>query len=161
MQQLCGVAAKLKKSIYILGGASGVAALAAERLKEANPGLIVAGARDGFFRQEDAQAIIEGVNSSGAELLFIGLGSPKQELWIAEHRNNLRVKICQCVGGSIDVMAGRVKRAPLRFQKLKLEWFYRLCAEPSRIARQKRLPLFVMALAKEFVLMTFQRRSAL
>lgn len=160
MHMLCVTAAKLGKSVFILGGGPGVASTAAQRLAESIPGLRVAGARDGYFTQEQTDEVIDEVNASGAEVLFVGFGSPKQEIWVTSHRDRLRVKICQCVGGSIDVMAGRVKRAPQRFQRMNLEWFYRLCSEPSRLLRQKRLPVFVLGVAREFFTTGRLRRNA-
>ena len=79
----------------------------------------------------------------------MGLGAPKQEKWIYKYKNQLPVKICVGVGGSFDVMSGKVKRAPKIFMKCGLEWFYRLLCQPSRFFRMLRLPLFLLVVLKE------------
>ena len=93
--------------------------------------------------------IIEKINASGADLLLVCLGAPKQEKWIDAHRDELNVKLCIGAGGSLDVIAGTVKRAPDIFIKLNLEWFYRLCKQPSRIGRFAALPKFIIKVNKE------------
>ncbi|MDB5572565.1 MAG: hypothetical protein JWN93_3748 [Hyphomicrobiales bacterium] len=148
MVMLCHAAARNGRSVYLMGGAPGVAAKAAERLQETCAGLTIAGVRDGYFDEADSGAVIEAINASGADILFIGMGSPRQELWVARHLDSLNVKLCQCVGGTIDVVAGHVKRAPELFRRFNLEWFYRLASQPSRIARQKNLPVFMLAVGR-------------
>jgi N-acetylglucosaminyldiphosphoundecaprenol N-acetyl-beta-D-mannosaminyltransferase len=94
-------------------------------------------------------ALIERINASGADLLFVALGSPKQEGWIDMYRSQLRVKVCQGVGGTFDVISGRVRRAPRVFQAVHLEWFYRLATQPTRLARQRALPRFAAGVFKD------------
>lgn len=132
------------KSVYILGGKPGVAEEAAIRLKEKFSKLRIAGARDGYFYDEDEAGIIEEINSSCADILLVALGAPKQEYFIHKHKNDLKVKIAMGVGGSVDVIAGRAKRAPEFYQKAGLEWLYRLMKEPRRIGRIMRLPKFMI-----------------
>jgi len=87
--------------------------------------------------------LIKLINGSHAEILFLALGSPKQEKWFATYKDMLKhVRVCQGFGGTLDVIAGNVKRAPVIWQKLGLEWLYRLISEPKRIKRQWVLPLF-------------------
>jgi N-acetylglucosaminyldiphosphoundecaprenol N-acetyl-beta-D-mannosaminyltransferase len=86
--------------------------------------------------------VVELINNLRPDILFVGLGSPRQELWIAEQFPNLNVKVCQAVGGTLDVLAGDVKRAPKIFRSMGFEWFYRLMAQPSRFSRQRALPVF-------------------
>ena len=94
-------------------------------------------------------ALIDCINESRAEVLFLGLGSPKQENWFAEYHRQLKyVKVCQCIGGTLDTIAGNVKRAPEIWQKSSLEWLYRLIIQPSRIKRQMILPFFVFEVLK-------------
>ena len=89
--------------------------------------------------------LIDRINESGAEILFIALGSPMQEKWYAEHKNELtHVRVCQGIGGTLDTIAGNVKRAPEVWRRFSLEWLYRLLSEPKRIKRQKVLPIFAM-----------------
>lgn len=131
------------KSVYLFGAKPGVAGTAAERLKEKNPGLVIAGTSDGYFK--DDASVIEQINSAAPELLLVCLGAPKQEYWMADHAGALNVKLMAGLGGSLDVFAGMVARAPQSWQKLGLEWFYRLLKEPRRIKRMIKLPLFIFA----------------
>lgn len=129
---------------YFLGSKPGVAEEAAKKMRETHPGIEIVGMRDGYFKEQDEPAIIEEINASGANILLVALGAPKQEMWIERNRHLLpNVRVAIGVGGSLDGMAGIVKRAPLAFQKLGLEWFYRLLQEPSRFKRMLVLPLFL------------------
>jgi len=130
-------------SVFLLGSKPGVAEEAGEKLAEKYPGLIIAGAADGYFK--DDGPVIELINNAGPDLLLVCLGAPKQELWMAENIGQLNARLCVGLGGALDVFAGKVKRAPGFFQKLGLEWFYRLLCQPSRIKRMIKLPLFVLA----------------
>ena len=93
-------------------------------------------------------AVIEKINQLQPDILLVALGAPRQEFWIHEHKNNLKVKVCIGIGGSLDVLAGEKKRAPELFIRLNLEWLYRLLSEPARIKRQVNLPLFVLQVLK-------------
>ena len=112
-------------------------------------GAIVAGDTEDAWKPEPTIAmtpeeIIADINSKKPDVLFVCLGVPKQEKWIYEHKNDLEVKVMMGLGGSLDVIAGEAKRAPEIFQKLNMEWFYRLCKEPWRIGRMMDLPKFAM-----------------
>ena len=128
-------------SVYLLGAKPGVAELAAQRLAAKHPGLRIAGTHHGYF-QEDGP-VVEAVNAARPDLLLVCLGCPKQEKWMFRHRAELDVGLMAGLGGSLDVFAGVVRRAPPVFQKLGLEWFYRLCREPRRIGRMMKLPAFL------------------
>jgi N-acetylglucosaminyldiphosphoundecaprenol N-acetyl-beta-D-mannosaminyltransferase len=146
---LCQRAALEALPVYLFGGAEGVAADAAAILEVRFPGLIVAGTRNGFFTSEEEPSIAAMIRTSGAALLFVGLGSPRQEMWLAR---NLPATGCGAgigVGGSFDVISGRVKRAPMLWRQLGLEWLYRLIREPQRLRRQLALPYFVWLLVLE------------
>ncbi|MGE5678590.1 MAG: WecB/TagA/CpsF family glycosyltransferase [Pseudomonadota bacterium] len=143
VMRLMEVADSRNKSVYILGGKPGVAEEAAIKLKERLAGLRIAGARDGYFNADDEAGIIEEINGSNADILLVALGAPKQEYFIYKHRNDLKVRIAMGVGGSVDVIAGKAKRAPEFYQKAGLEWFYRLLKEPRRIGRIMQLPKFI------------------
>ena len=95
--------------------------------------------------------LIDRINKSKTDILFVALGSPKQEAWIDRYLPQLNVKLCQGVGGTFDVIAGHVKRAPAAFRAVHLEWFYRLMANPNRLARQSALPGFVFQIFKQRV----------
>jgi len=143
LERLCAAAAKEALPIYLLGGAPGVAIEAAQRLAERFPGLRVAGAADGYFPVDRSAAVAEAIARSGARLLFVGLGSPRQELWLADHLAASGAGAGIGVGGAFDAIVGRVPRAPERWQRLNLEWLYRLLREPHRWRRQLALPQFL------------------
>jgi len=134
----------------MLGGKPGVAETAATRLTEKYPDASIVGINDGYFKN-DAE-IIEKVNASGADILFVCLGVPKQEEWMYAHKSELNVKLMGGFGGSFDVFAGQVNRAPDFFIKCNLEWFYRLMKEPSRIGRMMKLPKFVFGSIKDKII---------
>ncbi len=127
------------KRLFLLGAKPGVAELAAANLKAAHPGLIVCGTHDGYF-QDDAP-VVEAIRASAADVCFVCLGAPKQEFWMAQHGPDTGARLMVGLGGCLDVFAGVVERAPEGFQKLGLEWLYRLIKEPRRIRRMARLPL--------------------
>lgn len=136
--------AKEGRSVYFFGGAPGVAHKAAEKMTKQYPGLKIVGTRNGYFSTSDEKEIIRDIKRFSPDLLLVGLGSPKQEKWIYENLRFTGAKAAIGVGGSFDVMAGNVKRAPKAFQKLGLEWFYRLLCQPSRIVRMMQLPKFAI-----------------
>lgn len=130
-------------SVFLLGAKPGVAKTAGENLEKKYPGLVVCGVHDGYF-QDDAPVIAE-INAAQPDLLLVCLGAPKQELWMQRNAPVLHVGLMAGLGGSLDVFAGTVKRAPAVFQKLGLEWFYRLIREPWRFKRMMKLPKFLFA----------------
>ena len=127
---------------YFLGGRPKVAQLAAERCIAQNPGLQIAGTRHGYFVESEEADIVREIAAAKADILCVGLGFPRQDLFLQKHAEQLQVKVGVGVGGSFDVLAGLVKRAPLKLQKLGLEWLWRLCLEPSRWRRALALPKF-------------------
>jgi exopolysaccharide biosynthesis WecB/TagA/CpsF family protein len=131
--ELCALAAQQDLGIYLLGGEPGVATRAAAAMAERYPGLRVAGARDGFFTDDNSRAVVDQINASGADLLFVGLGVPRQEKWIAEFREHLRPSTVLGVGGLFDYYSGRIARAPVAMRKLGCEWIWRLMKEPRRL----------------------------
>ncbi len=136
-------------TVYFFGGAPGVAMEAKRKMEQVHKGLKIIGVFDGYFDEEKEKLIIEDIKNKKPDILLVGLGAPKQEKWIYNHKNELPVKICAGVGGSFDGMSGKVKRAPDFFIKLGLEWFYRLLRQPSRFFRMLKLPLFLLAVLKE------------
>ncbi|QAT42578.1 WecB/TagA/CpsF family glycosyltransferase [Aminipila luticellarii] len=144
------------KSVYLLGSKpaneerASVAELAGENMRIKHPRLKIAGTHDGYFKKQEEADLVKEINASGAEFLCTALGAPKQEKFIYEHRNELiNIRAGIGVGGSLDVWAGTVKRAPKFYQEHGLEWLYRLIQEPSRYKRMAQLPLFmVKVLAK-------------
>ena len=142
MPSLCERAAKRGFKIFLFGGAPEVNRKVVDVLRQRYPGIQIVGSQDGYVDEHGMPELINRINASEADILFLALGSPKQELWMDRYLQQTKVKLCQGVGGTFDVIAGNVKRAPLAFRKLNLEWFYRLMAQPSRILRQKALPKF-------------------
>ncbi len=143
MMRLMDIADSKGGSVFLLGGREGVAEEAAIRLMEQYSRLKIAGTRNGYFAGDDEGKIIRDINDSGADILLAALGAPKQEFFIHKYSERLKVRIAMGVGGSLDVLAGRVKRAPKFYQKAGLEWLYRLLKEPRRIVRVIRIPKFI------------------
>ncbi len=145
MNNICKVASDEGYSIFIYGSKEEVNLKASEELIRRYPALKIAGRSDGYIKEENMGALITKINDSKADVLFLALGSPKQEEWLAKYKDRLNnIKVCQGIGGTLDTIAGNVKRAPKFWQNLNLEWFYRLIREPKRIKRQKVLPLFLL-----------------
>ncbi len=134
-------------SLFLLGAKPGVAETAAQKLAEKYPGLRIAGTHDGYFK-EDAP-VVEKIASSGADCVFVCLGAPKQELWMQRNGRATGAKLLCGLGGSLDVFAGVMERAPKFWCDHGLEWFYRLCKEPKRIGRMMKLPLFLLHVYQE------------
>lgn len=139
--------AKAGKPVFFLGAKPGVAEQAAENLKKRFDGLIVAGTKDGYFKDDAAAAAA--IRESGAEMALICLGAPKQEKFMAKYGEATGARLLLGLGGSLDVFAGVAQRAPEFYVKHNLEWFYRLIKNPSRIGRMMKLPLFLVHVAKE------------
>ena len=142
-------AANSKIPVYFFGGKPGIAEEAAQEGKRRWPGLTVSGCRNGYFSAEEEPGIIEDINRSGAAMLFAALGAPKQEKWLAKYRKRLKPCLLMGIGGSFDVLAGKMKRAPKWMQDAKLEWLFRLLKQPSRFGRMLALPKFVFAVRNE------------
>ena len=142
-------AAKNGIPVYFFGGKPGIAEEAAEEGKRRWPVLKVAGCRNGYFSAEEEQEILDSINRSGAVMLFAALGAPKQEKWLAKYREQLKPYLLMGIGGSFDVLAGKMQRAPKWMQDAKLEWLFRLMKQPSRFGRMLALPKFVFAVRDE------------
>ncbi|MFA6947458.1 MAG: WecB/TagA/CpsF family glycosyltransferase [Eubacteriales bacterium] len=164
VERLCALAADKGVGVYFLGGkpavhaqnppdgaADGgesedvpsVADMAAKKLMERYPALIVSGTRDGYFKNDDE--VVADINRSGARILFVCTGVPRQEKWIAAHRAEFEnIRLCGGFGGSLDIYAGTAKRAPKIFIKTGCEWLYRLLCQPSRVGRMMKLPKFIL-----------------
>jgi len=143
IDDLCRICVREGRSVYLLGGRPGVAERAAESLRKRHATLRMAGARNGFWRPEEEQDVVQAVNRTEANLLLVALGQPRQEQFLDRYRQNLTARFAVGVGGSFDVLAGDVRRAPVWMQQAGLEWLFRLLQEPWRIRRVWRLPRFV------------------
>ena len=131
--------------LYLLGAKPGVAEEAGRRICARYPDLVLCGTHDGYFKDE--QAILPEIAAAKPDLLFVCLGAPKQEKWMARWGQHTGAKLAIGLGGCLDVFAGNVQRAPERWQKLGLEWAYRLKKEPKRIGRMAKLPLVLVKAA--------------
>ena len=145
---LCAEANRQGKSIYFLGGAPGVAERAAEAAILANPGLRVAGTAHGYL--DDEAATVARINDSGATILLVAMGAPRQEAFIARHSTNLQADLCMGVGGLFDFVAGEKPRAPAAIRQVGMEWAWRLMIEPKRLARRYLVgnPVFLVRAAR-------------
>lgn len=142
--QLLDKAAQKGFKAFFFGGSPGIAEAAKAKSEELYPGVQVVGCRNGYFKEEESQAIIDEINASGADMLFAALGAPKQEKWLVRYREQLKPKILMGIGGSFDVFAGKMERAPKWMQDASLEWLFRLYKQPSRFMRMMALPKFVL-----------------
>lgn len=133
--------------LYLLGSKPGVAEQAAQKMLEQNPGLVICGMADGYFKDE--AAVVQKINEAAPDVLFVCLGAPKQELFMQAHQAELRVRLMVGLGGTLDAFAGTVRRAPKWMIRLNLEWLYRLIKEPRRLGRMMRLPKYILAVVAE------------
>jgi N-acetylglucosaminyldiphosphoundecaprenol N-acetyl-beta-D-mannosaminyltransferase len=136
MDRLLGEAATRGFGVYILGARADVLEEAVRRIREQHPGLVVSGYRDGYFGEDEEEAVCDEIRASGASILLVAISSPRKEKFLGEHGPSLGVPFVMGVGGSIDVVAGVTRRAPRAWQRLGLEWLYRLVQEPRRMFRR-------------------------
>ena len=143
----CSFIEKIAKSghrLFLFGGKPGVAETAKENLIKKYPSLNIVGTRNGYFKPEEEAEIVREINDAKPDVVFVCLGAPMQEKWIARNSDKTNVKVFMGIGGSLDVFAGTAERAPDIWCKMGLEWFYRLMKQPSRIGRMTALPKFAL-----------------
>ncbi len=142
---LCAAAAEQGRSLFLLGARPGIAAAAAASMQQRYPRLRIAGTRDGYFDAAAEPAVIEQVNASGADILLVAFGAPRQDVWLHRHRAELLPAVRMGVGGLFDFYSGRIARAPVWLRELGLEWAFRLLQEPGRMWRRYVIgnPLFL------------------
>jgi N-acetylglucosaminyldiphosphoundecaprenol N-acetyl-beta-D-mannosaminyltransferase len=143
-QNLLAQAADKGYCVFMFGSQSEIVEKAKSIALERYPGLRVVGTREGFFTEQDESSIIELISTAKPDILLAALGVPKQEKWLARNLSSLKVPVCMGVGGTFDVMAGAVKRAPLWMQRTGLEWLFRLILQPQRVIRMMALPRFAL-----------------
>ena len=143
--RLCEKSAAEGVSLFLLGARPGVAEAVSQNMRKRFPSLVIAGVRDGYFKTEETEQIVEEINSSNADILLVAFGAPKQELWLAEHHHKLNACVCLGVGGLFDFYSGRLPRAPVWMREIGLEWAWRLLQEPDRMWRRYLIgnPLFL------------------
>lgn len=141
-QNLMARMAQDGKTLFLLGAKPGIAEEAAQKLQAKYPGLRVVGTHDGYFKEDEP--VVETIRQSGADVVFVCLGAPKQEKWMKKNGEATGAHLLLGLGGCLDVFSGTVQRAPEIYQKLGLEWFHRLIKNPSRAGRMMKIPLFLV-----------------
>lgn len=151
-ERLLACAAENAQSVYFLGARDDVLTSMLEQVRTRFPGLRIAGSRDGYFTAEQAEDVAQEIAASGADMLFLGITSPKKEIFLARFGESLNVPVLHGVGGSFDIMAGVTKRAPLVWQRMGCEWAYRLLQEPRRMIGR------YLPTNTEFIILTMRER---
>jgi N-acetylglucosaminyldiphosphoundecaprenol N-acetyl-beta-D-mannosaminyltransferase len=149
VNQICRLSADKGYRLFLLGAATGVAELAAEKLRLKYPGCNIVGSRHGFFPAESDEVVAREIAETKPEILFVAMGMPRQEQFIRSTQHIIGAKVAMGVGGSFDVISGKTKRAPQLIQRMKLEWLWRLILNPKKISKVKMLPKFMVLILKE------------
>lgn len=143
-RKILEVGEKENWTFYMLGGKDDVPELAVKNIKNMYPNLKIVGYHEGFFTEDSEEDVIKEINELQPNVLFVAMGAPIQEKWIAKHKNELKVDVAAGQGGTFDYEAGKIKRAPKIMQKIGLEWLWRLVLQPSRIFRMVVLPIYLL-----------------
>jgi N-acetylglucosaminyldiphosphoundecaprenol N-acetyl-beta-D-mannosaminyltransferase len=153
MDAMIATAAERGYRVFLLGARPEVVAKTAEVFKSRHPNLQIAGMRSGYFTDQESAAVVQEINASGADLLLIGMSTPRKEFWVDQNLSQLKVSVAQGVGGSFDVTAGVVERAPVWMQRSGLEWLHRLLQEPGRMWRRylETNSLFLLLVLRDLV----------
>ena len=130
-------------TVYLLGGKGDIPQRAKQNVEKLYPKLKIVGYHEGYFEEDTEEVVIEEINKLKPNILFVALGAPRQEKWIARHRKELKVDVAAGQGGTFDYEAGNIKRAPKWIQKIGMEWLWRLILQPSRIKRMIVLPVYL------------------
>jgi len=142
--QIIRIAAEERLNIYLLGGGKDVAKTAREKIKRIFPTVNIVGYSHGYFNSEEEEQLIQDINSKNTDIILVGMGVPLQEKWIRKNKNRFTTaKLCIAGGAILDFISGRVRRAPVIAQKLKIEWFFRLMLEPRRLFKRYVIGNFV------------------
>lgn len=143
-RKILEVGEKENWTFYMLGGKDDVPELAVKNIKKIYPNLNIVGYHEGFFTEDSEEDVIKEINELQPNVLFVAMGAPIQEKWIAKHKNELKVDVAAGQGGTFDYEAGKIRRAPKVMQKIGLEWLWRLMLQPSRIFRMVVLPIYLL-----------------
>jgi N-acetylglucosaminyldiphosphoundecaprenol N-acetyl-beta-D-mannosaminyltransferase len=135
--------------VYLLGTTPDIIVQARDNLQRQYPGVRFVGCRDGYFTEKDDDAVVAAIREAEPDLLFVARSLKTQEPWLEKYQDALQVPVMMGVGGSFDVVAGKLKRAPKLFQKMRLEWLYRLLQEPKRYKRMLVLPKFALKVMRD------------
>lgn len=144
MDKILNYCNKTKKSIFLLGAEPEIIERAAKNIGEQYKNIKTINYHHGYFKEDEELEILDIINEKKPDILFVGLGSPKQEKWINEHKKILNATVAMGVGGSFDVWSGKLKRAPKLFIKLNIEWLYRFLRQPKRFKRLLSIPRFML-----------------
>ncbi|MFW6410203.1 MAG: WecB/TagA/CpsF family glycosyltransferase [Halanaerobiales bacterium] len=147
--KLCQLAHKKDYTAFFLGAKPGIAKKAAESINRRGKSAPIVGYHHGYLDHDEKVKAIEEINKLSPDILFVGMGVPLQEKFVHKNLHKLNVRVAVTIGGSFDVLAGEVKRAPTFMQKMGMEWFYRLLQEPQRLGRMMALPRFILLILKE------------
>ena len=142
VDRICALSAQNGMRLFLLGAAPGVAETAAEKLQLRHPGCHIVGTRHGFFPEDSDEIVAQDVAASKPDVLFVAMGIPRQEKFIARTRTVIGAPVAIGVGGSFDVFSGKAKRAPMFIRRMRLEWLWRLILNPRKISKVKALPVF-------------------
>ncbi len=139
-------------SVYLLGATDEILNKVIDNLYKKYPNIKISGHNNGYFSDLEEKRIVESIRNSKADLLFVGISSPKKELFLNRYMNELKVPFCMGVGGSFDIIAGKSKRAPYLFQRFGFEWFYRILQEPRRMWKRyaKTNPIFMYIIIRNY-----------
>lgn len=151
-ERLLAFASERRQSVYFLGARPEVLAAMLDRVRERFPGLRIAGSRDGYFANEDSASLAAEIAASHADMLFLGITSPKKEIFLSRYGEYLDVPVMHGVGGSFDILAGITRRAPTSWQRTGFEWAYRLLQEPRRMVGR------YLPTNTEFIVLTVRER---
>lgn len=149
LHELMRIGEKHHWKVFLLGAAPEVVQATEARLHELYPGVQIVGALDGYFGAAEDEGVVAQIREAAPDILFVARGADTQEPWIAKYRDQLNATLMMGVGGSFDIISGRMKRAPQWMQKMKLEWFYRLIKEPTRYKRMLALPKFAWKVMRD------------
>ncbi|MHA1292007.1 MAG: WecB/TagA/CpsF family glycosyltransferase [Promethearchaeota archaeon] len=148
MQNICQLAPKKKYRLYIYGSKESVNKVAVKKLKLMYPGINIVGHCNGYLPNDKMNSLIEDINRAKPDILFVALGSPLQEKWIQKYSPRLNAKLLMGIGGTLDTISDKSKRAPMFMQRLGLEWYYRILREPKRLYYHKSLQIFLLFIFK-------------
>lgn len=149
IHELMKVGEKKSWKVYLLGASNEVIQAAAEKIRALYPKVSLVGVRDGYFGDAEDAQVIQAIKDAAPDILLVGRAAANQEPWIGKYKEQLNIPVMMGVGGSFDVLSGKLKRAPVFFQKLRLEWFYRLLQEPWRYKRMLLLPKFAVKVMRD------------
>lgn len=158
-EAVCARSGAEELNLFFYGAKEEASVAAVEELRRRYPDIRVVGRRNGYVKAEEMDALTQEIADANADVLIVALGSPRQEYWIREFAARTNVGLCLGVGGTLDTFAGTVKRAPLAWQKMNLEWLYRLLKQPSRFWRCRRLFYYAVEVAARFLLKPFARKA--